>query len=481
MENTKENINSAAIAPDETAVMGTVESNNPTNSENNQANNETSVETLPVTTPQMASHESEESPTSNDLVLRVLQCSGYLDNDGQISEKFASIVPLVLRDVDVNLKVQLKPMFLLSDIIKAGFKLCVLCENREVYSNQVDKLYEDVKDSKKCFDEVGKVVPARRVLEEGLGIRDFEGNEVTLKTENLDYCLAVIDGQHRATVCSLHPEIDLWIEFDEYEGSTLNRISLLNNKRKDHTGKDQKHSISVHFKGGVPVIDGITNYQKLFGVTEKYAEAMLTGKVDQFKRDELTDIQIGKKVPGDKYQGDPKKIEAGFDLGYALKLAFEKNNLQWKKVRKYELPLACHQVVAGLQDEEQEGAMHRMAIWVVKMDDGEKAVLTDKIGKEGLQAYITKKFNKFQTEHNKANDWEEIEVEFETAIKQVRENASSTLTATKKLTSGTPWEIIANRRELARKQQEKEAKKSADKASKDEVSSNSNQPNEPTA
>ena len=55
MENNKENINSAAIAPDETAVKGTVENNNPTTNENNEVNKESSDVNAPKT--------STKSPT----------------------------------------------------------------------------------------------------------------------------------------------------------------------------------------------------------------------------------------------------------------------------------------------------------------------------------------------------------------------------------------------------------------------------------
>ena len=331
----------------------------------------------------------------------------------------------------------------------------------------MDKLYDDVKNSKdKCFSEIAKVVTARRVLEEGLRVKDINGKEITRESEDLDRCLVLIDGQHRSVVCHEHPEIDLLVEIDEYEGSTIKRIAVFNNKRKDHTGKDQKQSISKHLPGKVTLLDEIAEISKTFSVTEKYAEAVLSGKVDQFKREELTKIQMGEKEPDGKYVGDPAKIAEGKERMLALKLAFGQDKESWKKVRKVELPLASHHVIEGLQDEDQPEAPHRMSIFLAKMDQTQRGALVAKIGTDELQSYLNKVFTKFLREHNEAKDWPELEEEFSTSIEQLKRDmgAASSSTAAKKLSSGTPWDVIANRRELAKQKQEKEAKKTAKSA-----------------
>ena len=86
-----------------------------------------------------------------------------------------------------------------------------------------------------------------------------------------------------------------------------------------------------------------------------------------------------------------------------------------------------------------------------------------KIGTDELQSYLNKVFTKFLKDHDKAKDWADLEEEFSTSIEKLKRDmgAASSSTTVKKLSSGTPWDVIANRRNLARQQQEKEAKKSA--------------------
>jgi len=505
MSEIKQNTNLDAIASEEAAVQGTVESNNPNNvvavetPPSRDANGTVGVASVsqePVSTEvngvngqnsNVINPQVEQLPPSSEdsaVATSVLQKSGYLDKDGHITEKLARMISGMASHAAGGLNARIRVQFYLSQLVKAGFKLCYIGENREVSASQIDKLYDDVKNSKdKCFSEIAKVVSARRVLEEGLCVKDIDGKEITLESEDLDRCLVLIDGQHRNVVCIEHPEIDMLVEIDDYEGSTIKRIAVFNNKRKDHTGKDQKQSISKHFTGEVPLLDEIAEMSKTFGVTEKYAEAAETGKVDQFKRDELTKIQMGEKEPDAKYKGDPEKIAQGWEWMYALKLAFSQDNDTWKKVRKVELPLACHRVIEGLQDEDQPQAPHRLAILLAKMDPTQRGTLAAKIGTDELQSYLNKVFTKFLKDHDKAKDWADLEEEFSTSIEKLKRDmgAASSSTTVKKLSSGTPWDIIANRRNLARQQQEKEAKKSAKSSPQEATPSTESKPSETAA
>lgn len=466
MENLKnENANnSVAQEPVSTEVNGV-------NGQNSNVIN-TQVEQLP--------------PSSEDTAVatNVLQQSGYLDEDGHITGELVRMISGMASHASGGLTARIRVQFYLSQLVKAGYKICYLNENREVYSTQLDKLYGDVKNSKDlCFSEIAKVVPARRVLREGLSVKDIDGKEITLESEELDRCIVFVDGQHRSVVCNEHPEIDLLVEIDDYEGSTLNRIAVLNNKRKDHTGKDQKQSISKHLSGKVPLLDEIAEMSKAFGVTEKYAEAAETGKVDQFKRDELTKIQMGEKEPDAKYEGDPEKIAKGWEWMYALKLNCGQDKDSWKMFRKVELPLACHRVIEGLQDEDQPQAPHRLAILLAKMDPTQRGTLAAKIGTDELQSYLNKVFTKFLKDHDKAKDWADLEEEFSTSIGQLKRDmgAASSSTTVKKLSSGTPWDVIANRRNLARQKQEKETKKTAKSSPQEATPSTESKPSETAA
>lgn len=395
--------------------------------------------------------------TSHDKALIVLMNSGMLDKDGKLTSNWEEY----LASLHQNgiLKLNFSKQILWSELRTAGYKVCFIDENRQVYVNQVEKLYNDVKDSKR-FDEVGKVVAAEKVLSEGLSLHDIEGRVVTKDTPGLDKYLAVIDAQHRLVVCHQHPEIDLFVEFDDYQDSTIKRIALLNNMRKDHTGQDQKRSIRKHYKDErTQLLEEMAEMQKKYGVTEKYSELILTMKKDQFKRNELCEIQTGKKEPDEKYQGNAEDIKNGKALIAAIHASFSDDSEHWRKAKKIEFPTILYKVFNAMKKDNRVESFDHMVMFLTNLPAIKKEEVVQNIGTDSLEYSITTSFGDYIREHNENNDWDSEEEKYHKVLEQHGVKSETISSGTKKLISGSPWEIIANYNAIEHEKAEKEAKK----------------------
>ena len=177
---------------------------------------------------------------------------------------------------------------------KAGLKVVFFNFNRKVCSSHINTLWKSAKD-KKVFAEGCYVVPLRPILEKfpDIEVYDLEGNQVTLDSPDVDMCLAVYDGQHRITVCELHPEeIDVWLDINDFDGTNpLEKIKIMNSFSKNWSGTDLRVSNIGAGLSANKLYEESENLQDLYGITPKLAEYVLT-----FKREATTkkDLVSGK-------------------------------------------------------------------------------------------------------------------------------------------------------------------------------------------
>lgn len=128
--------------------------------------------------------------------------------------------------------------------IKHGLKIAFLIGNREVYSSQIDKLYNELgSNSDKKFSNPVIVVSLERALRSGLRAVDADGKEITLDTPNLWLYVALLDGQHRLMVCLEHLDVDLDLELIDYDGNLMSFIQILNSMDKNWNNEDRKNLI----------------------------------------------------------------------------------------------------------------------------------------------------------------------------------------------------------------------------------------------
>ena len=172
---------------------------------------------------------------------------------------------------------------------KAGLKIAFFKFNRAVKNTHIQTLWRSVKDSKR-FTQSCHVVPLQPILNKykDIEVYDLDGNQITLDTPDIEIYLAVYDGQHRFTVCELHPEVDVELEFNEFNGThPLETIKQMNSNKSNWNGQDLRES---------NVNAGLTTnklykeakiLQERYGITNKVAECTLTFERDATKKKDL--------------------------------------------------------------------------------------------------------------------------------------------------------------------------------------------------
>ncbi len=203
-----------------------------------------------------------------------------------------SFVATLLTPIGDKLPIKVKYVIMYSAAKAAGFKAVFLKGNRKVYDSQLNTLWKSAKE-KKVFAEGCYVIPLRPILEKFPNIEafDLEGNLVTLDSPDVDMCLVVYDGQHRITVCELHPgDIDVQLELNDFDGTDpLERIKSMNSFSKNWSGTDLRHS---NVGAGITtnkLYEEAEKLLELYGITPKLSEYVLTFKREATQKKDLVE------------------------------------------------------------------------------------------------------------------------------------------------------------------------------------------------
>ena len=407
-----------------------------------------------------------------ERALKSLQDSGYLDEDGRPTDKLLKKIHRFQRRAKQPIRVEVSYRVLMADLVKAGIKFAFAKSNRLIHQPHVDSLYDNVQDTvDKCFVETGKIVEARLLLEEGLELVDENGNELTLDTEDIDNYFAILDSQHRFIVARQHCDVNLMLEIPDYLCPSAEYISIINNEREDWNGVDRKHAI-IELKGeSVSILQEMETFKQTFHVSDKYAEMALTGKKDRFKTDELVEIQLGKKEPGEKYKVGTEMKDRAYNVMYAVLAAFGAKD---KRIRKIQCIDALYNILDYLDEEHKKAFDANIIVFLVRgINAKDKEVFLSKVAdaaKEGdPDKFIWQRYNDF-VKTCSDDDFDILYEEASSEIEKVKNDLEPDPKAkhrTPKLKMGTPSDILLNMKMLAVEAEKKKALKMADKVLKD--------------
>ena len=402
-----------------------------------------------------------------------LKDSGYLDEDGRPTDRLLKKIHRFQRRAKQPIRVEVSYRVLMADLAKAGIKFAFAKSNRLIHQPHVDSLYDNVQDTvDKCFVETGKIVEARRLLEEGLELVDENGNELTLDTEDIDDYFAILDSQHRFIVARQHCDVNLMLEIPDYLCPSTEYISIINNEREDWNGVDRKHAI-IELKGeSVSILQEMETFKQTFHVSDKYAEKALTGKKDRFKTDELVEIQLGKKEPGEKFKIGTEMKDRAYNVMYAVLAAF---GAKEKRTRKIQCIDALYNILDYLDEEHKKEFDSNIVVFLVRgLDAKDKEVFLSKVAdaaKEGdPDKFIWQKYNAF-VKSCSDDDFDILYEEASSELEKVKNDLEPDSTAkrkTPKLKMGTPSDILLNMKRLAAEERKKKALKSAAKVVKND-------------
>lgn len=417
---------------------------------------------------------SKADPEDKTAAIDVLKELGILDNDGLPTPDFSKEISHLSENSAQELRARLKKQVLLRTLATAGIIPTYIDENRDIHASNLDQLEENLDEREETiFDEPAKVVWATKVLEEGKPLKTFDGKEVTKDTIGVEKFITILDAQHRTVCCIERPDLDLWVEFVEFTGTSMDYVGRLNNVRKSWNGDDIRHSVMVKHKGLVTVLEEIERFKDSFGVTFKYAEIALTRKKDQFKRDELNELQQGKDPSAiAKYSFNPLLNEVGWKIMESTMMSFI-DKKQLKKVKKIEYMEAIFNILEYLEDDSAKADFElNIATFIGKLDATQMTNIVAYIDTpKDLNSYLYKQYKNFVNSH--PEDIEELRLDNQKALASRKTNAEAEeqkSTTVKKLKIGSPSEIIQNRKALERQKAVKDAKKNA-------TTSKSNSPN----
>lgn len=449
----------------EQAVETASDSSDLVSSEGNEAPvKELVAPVLPASTKER--QEEFTKAITEEAMMEKLKAEGYIDENGNPTERLNEKLKKLKKLSDRGCREPMvKYLYLASELKAAGYKFCFDKENREINNNHVDELLDRIKDDKsKRFMETLKVCEVRLALEQGRKVFDVDGNEITLDTPDLEKHVLILDGQHRWIVILENPGYDIWTDFVETENIGA-YIDNLNNSSKKWDGDDVKHSLRMHYFGQVPVLEEINEFKEHFGVSEKYAEIMLTRKKEQFRLNVMKQIQAGTKVfDANKFKVDDQFIDTAWDIMYAIIHQFDKE----RKVRKIEFIESLYNVYEELVDAEKDSFDMNIKIFLTTMGGIVKDEILQRIAKndtQQLNSYVRKQYDTMLKEQGekltelgiKAT---EIIARKKDEIEKVEGKVSRRF---KRLKSGSPADILKNReaeRVEAKKKEEAKAQKS---------------------
>ncbi len=416
---------------------------------------------------------TKATPEEKASALKVLAEAGIVDADGNPN-------PDVSTPSDPAKGYRKMPQVLLRCLLTAGFIPAVVNENREIHSSNLKLLEDNLNDTNSSiFDEPAKAAWAKRVLEEGKSIMTFDGHVIAADDPDIWRYFVVTDGQHRTVDCILNPEFNLWVEFAQFSGSVMDYVGRLNNVRKGWDGIDIRHAVVEKHGVKVSILEEIDKFKDYFGVTDKYAEMALTRKKDQFRRQELNEIQLGKRQPEAKYICDEDKKAVAWNNMFATLIAVKGDKEGLKLVKRIGYLEAVYNIVDYLHKEEEKRDFElNISTFIAKLDGTQ----LEKIKKhlkanhiDDLKVYLHEQYISFVENHK--NDIAELREENKEVIDSKAQEIAEANSASKSIPViklGSPNEVIDNRKAIAQKKAEDEAdkadkkrKKEADKAAKE--------------
>lgn len=343
-----------------------------------------------------------------------------------------------------------------------GFKMVFLKGNRDVYNAQLDSLWKSGKEAKK-FAEDCKVVPLRPILEQfhKISVEDVEGNPVTLESPDVDKCFAVYDGQHRITVCELHPgDIDVDLELNDFDGKDpIESIKLMNSFSRNWNGTDLRVSNVGAGYSNNKLYEEAEKLQVRYGITPKLAEYILTFKRDATKK---SDLVAGKDTT--PYNKD--NAERGLCIYNSIMM----NYVGKKEMKKIEVMDAVCYVYDQTPDKEKNEFARNMKLYMGTMQEAERTEIINIMKEKNfgkLKHTLKKGYDSFRntlpdndvlTETEKALDARinVFVVNLETEYQQKA--------ATKPLKHGRVSEILKHNSSLASAQEQEKLDKAKKKA-----------------
>ena len=409
----------------------------------NQSNNEETImeETVFQSSmvPQAGANETALGSSAKGTTT-VSENESATDANNQVETIEASTVAVLLACLGDKIpKIIRKVCMSYFEAKKAGLKICFFKFNREVNNCHVQALYKSVKESKQ-FTQSCYVVPLQPILEsfKEIEVYDLDGKQITLDTPDIELYIVVYNGQHRLTVCELHPEVDVELELNEFNGMhPLKTIKLMNSNNRNWNGLDLRDSnvnaglTTNELYGEAKIL------QERYGITNKAAECALTFVLNTTR---ISDLIAGRDTT--------KFNEDNANRGKGILNACMMNFAACKEAKKIELLYAIIHTHINTPDKEKGvfGRNMKLLMGTMSADDREtvKRFITEKNFGQ-LNTFVKDSYKAFlelgHSEEELAQMETELDERITTYIEKVDEENREKV-AKKPLKSGRVSDVI---------------------------------------
>lgn len=342
-----------------------------------------------------------------------------------------------------------------------GLKVAFLDINRKVNNSQVRALLRSI-NGKGKFTQPCLVVPLQQILNMFPDIKVFglEGNQITAETPDLDNYVVVYDGQHRIVACEYMPrDVDVELELMEFDGENpLATIKLMNSYSRNWNNEDLRTS---NLSAGITtnkLYEEAEVLQRIFGISRKFAEYILTFTRDATKK---KDLVAGK----DTTLYNAENGQRGKEIFSATFTNFEGK----KEIKKIQFIDAIVGVYNGVSDTDKPNFRKSMKLYLGSMEEGDRKEVLSFINDKNygqLNQFIETGYANFIKTHNDEVQLFEMEQKLDSRIKSFignlekknREKFEKT-----ELKSGRVHEILKQHRNVEDKQKELAEQKAKEK------------------
>lgn len=401
------------------------------------------------------------SPDEREEAILVLQLNSFIDKDGRP----------VNNPYEEGYRYRVRHQVSIKALLAAGKIPSYIEQSRPVTSKHIDQLKQDlINHGETVFQSAAKITWASRILssEECLSLKTFDGQPVTLETENIDNYFVVYDGKARLCVCIEDPSLDLLVELADYQdGKALELDLRVNSIVKTYSASDYSAAIVAKKPGAATVLEDANKLSATFSISPSCAQFAIARV--KYRRADYVDGLLGCPKALAKFECDRRYTDTAWRVMGSIKIASHEDRNLEKKLKSSEFISNLFELISA----GKKGIEANISPYLTQLQQSildEFVVMIGRKDRVGLKAKLTKDYTAFVKNHSeeelaelrKQND-EDIEAlktkmtgqnhklksGSPSAILALRKDNMTRAKKQRKPKSGSPSDILAIRREEA--------------------------------
>lgn len=285
------------------------------------------------------------------------------------------------------------------ELVQAGIKLVYMDDNRKISKTHVRNLKESFKRVHTMFNDIS-VVSALDLQKEGIALHDVAGNELTLQTEGIEYCYAIIDGQHRNEALELYysdasaKDVPLKARVKQIaipEGIDVRSVLAEYNLIVKRWGcNDTKRFVESMSDGEDTVINRVNKCVAEDGMSTRGAWKIYK-LTDGYRKAKLEKAILEGSLT-DELKGTQAEIERGDRIRRAIQVGCRHEPKMKRNSAVIDMMISVYNSVA---DESKASTMHLLLLFITSIPEGKMKVAMDEDTVDKKAEFLKKEWTLF--------------------------------------------------------------------------------------